>query len=178
MKALAVLIEATCYDPVTSSPKTVRVCNRNEPRVTTFNDQEWRPILTKSPAVGLSVFNGDFSGFGVNTIDGFAIAATEKDLDALAAYVWHGSVVKIYAGDVSTGDFPLVFTAVGAGITRRSNEVILVELETRNKLLADRQLLYLSYAGTGGIEGIADLKGVLKPMVFGHARYCQPVLIG
>jgi len=177
MKTLATFIEATCYDPVTTSTKTVRFCNRNDPRVTTWNNLEWRPLLIKSPSVGLSVFNGDFTGFGLTTVDNFVIAATDKDLDSIMAYMWHGARIKVYAGDVEAGTFPLIFSAVGDGATRKSNESITVGLRTNDKLLEDRDVLYYGYAGSGDIEGTPDLEGVLKPMCFGDAKYCRPVLI-
>jgi hypothetical protein len=177
MRTLAVLIECACYDSVTASTKTVRFCNRNDPRVTTFNGNEWRPILTKAPTVGLSVFNGDFTGFGETTIDSFVISGTEKDLDPMAAYTWYGAVIKVYAGDVATGTFPLIFTATGDGLTRKANETLTVGLATQDRLLEERQMLYLAYAGTGDIEGTTDLVGVVKPMVFGNSKNCKPVLI-
>lgn len=178
MKGNAVLIEATCYDPVTASSKTLRFCNRNDPRVTTWNSFQWRPLLTKSPSVGLSVFNGDFTGFGTTTIDNFEVAGTDKDLDAMAAYMWHGATIKIYAGDPAAVPFnpALITTVVGNGMTRKSNDSLIVDLQT-NDNLTNVQLLYLSYAGTGDAEGTADLEGILKPMCFGDAKYCKPVLI-
>ena len=176
MDVIAVLIEAQVYDPVSATTKTLRFTNRNDPRAASYTNVEWRPILQKSPSVGASVFNGDFTGTGGVSIDQFTISLLETDLDDLAAYVWHGAVIKIYAGNLETGVFPLVFTATGNGAARKGKESLTVELKTRDELL-QRSLLYLAYAGTGDIEGVIDLLGVLKPMVFGDAKYCKPVLI-
>ena len=41
----------------------------------------------------------------------------------------------------------------------------------------ETNVLALEYAGTGGAEGGADLKGKLKPWIFGHAKNVEPVLI-
>lgn len=42
---------------------------------------------------------------------------------------------------------------------------------------ADTKVLAKEYAGTTGIEGGSDLKGTLKPWIFGHAKNVEPVLI-
>lgn len=41
----------------------------------------------------------------------------------------------------------------------------------------ETNVLVLEYAGTGGAEGGPDLKGKLKPWIFGHAKNVEPLLI-
>ncbi len=176
MEAPAVLIRATVYDPVTATTKILNFANRDDPRVTTWNNEAWRPILMKSPAISMSVFNGDFTGSGGISVSGFSIMLLETDLDTYPQFTWHGAKIEIYAGDADSGSFTKVATVVGNGANREGRVGLLVEVKTYDELF-DRNILFFSYAGTGDIEGGADVKGILKPAVFGDAKNCQPVLI-
>jgi hypothetical protein len=176
MDVIATLIEITAFDPVANANVVGRITNRNDPRATTANGVEWLPILSSAPSVGTSVFNGAFTGAGQIDLGDFVITLADKLGDPFARLAWSGADIKIYAGDMQSGNYPLIFRAVGDGATRRGRLELAVSLTTRESLL-DVNLLTQSYAGTGNLEGDAGLKGTMKPWVFGAARFCRPVLL-
>jgi hypothetical protein len=177
MDVIGTLIEVSAFDPVTNQTVVTRMTNRNDPRATTANGQSWDPVLSSSPSVGTSVFNGAFTGAGQIDLGDFTVTLADGLADPLTRLVWDGADVKIYAGVMDgVSALPLIYRAVGNGAQRRGRLELQVSLTTRASLL-EVNILTQSYAGSGQLEGDLGLKGVLKPWVFGYARYCKPVLI-
>ena len=176
MDVIATLIEITAFDPVANANVVGRITNRNDPRATRANDQSWLPILATAPSVGTSVFNGAFTGAGAIDLSNFVITLADGLGDAFTRLMWAGADIKIYAGNMQTGNYPLIFRAVGEDATRTGRLELSVSLTTRESLLFGN-LLSQSYAGTGNLEGDSGLKGTMKPWVFGSARFCRPVLL-
>lgn len=176
MDVVATLIEATVYDPVSNSTKIVRFTNRNDPRATTYQNKEWLPILKSAPTVGLSAFNGSFTGVGELDLGPFTLTLVDGLGDDYALMAWAGADIYVYAGDMQTLNFSLLFRATGNGVTRKGRLELEIGLNTRAALL-ETNLLYFSYAGIGQSEGEDSIRGTLKPWAIGDAKFCRPVLI-
>jgi hypothetical protein len=176
MDVFATLIEVVAYDPTLGSLTTHRLTNRNDPRATTANGQSWAPVVSQSPTIGCSVFNGAFTAAGQIDLGDFVISLADTQADNLTRLVWSGAQIKVFAGNIAQGVFNQLFTAVGTGALRKGRLELVVSMTDRSALL-DQNMLAQSYAGTGNLEGSADVKGVLKPWVFGDAKFCRPVLL-
>lgn len=99
-------------------------------------------------------------------------------LDGLASdYALDGRTVRLLVGPVdgSYADYGRVFSGV-------VDEITVTEQDLRLRLSDGFARLDLPaqdhvYAGTGGLEGGADLKGKRKPLAYGISRNVTPVLV-
>jgi len=172
------LVQITAFDPVADAAVTVRVCNADDHRVTALNGQRWWPVLARAPRRRLDLFDGDFSGqiaVGIGDLD----IATRADVPVLAnapRYSWGERAVTIWRGPLggAWSDYVQVFT----GLTRPArggNGRLTIGLRPDDRW-RDKPLLP-TYAGTGGIEGPAALKGRPKPLAFGAPQHVPGVQI-
>jgi hypothetical protein len=176
MDVVATLIEAYLWDPSIGQFVTCWFTNRNDPRATTALNKQWEPILSSAPSVGLSVFNGAFTGAGEIDLGSFTLTLVDGIGDKYALMVWSGALIKIYAGDMTTGNYGLIQTVMGDGAERRGRTELEVQIRTRESVL-DTNLGLQAYGGIGNLEGDPELAGTMKPMVFGNAKICRAVLI-
>ncbi|WP_310496492.1 hypothetical protein [Sandarakinorhabdus sp.] len=162
------------WDPVAAAAVNVRVTNVDDPRVTTLDGLRWWPVLARSAARSLDLFDGDFSG---------RISASIGDLEiGLAAhpdaprYSWGERPVTIWRGDAGApwASWVQVFKGLTRPV-RASRGRMQIPLRADDRWY-DKPLLPV-YAGTGGLEGPAELKGVPKPLAIGRPQFVPPVLI-
>lgn len=181
------------------SRPVLRAAQAQDRRLTGAENAIWYPAITRAPVLGIKLFDGNFTAsvepgsatFAVNLL---ALGLTGVDMTAC---VWAGAAVKIYAvpstaevfvtsGGVRVIDefdnFVIDDLSVGEVFTGRI-ETFGIEGQTLNVTAQvddaafARNALTLTYAGTSGAEGEADLKDKLKPWVFGRALNVEPVLI-
>lgn len=132
------------------------------------------PRLKSSFNFETRLFDGDEpSGRSRPGLGEMTALNTDKGLDAALGLAWDGRRLEVFEGDKADPFYP--------GFTRRfvgTTEGIewdegRVYIRLRDpQLRCDRPLQQDTYAGTGGIEGSADLKGRRKPIAAG---YCQNV---
>ena len=180
-----VLVKLSPYDPVGAARVNLYITNRNDASATLPSGQanEYRPILTAGPTISRAVFNGDFSDIGDNSGSSLSVRLDEAALTAWLGYVWAGAPVEVRVGDLGDpyANFVLVQTIAATTLTRSTGVTCDVSLASGVNL--DRQLLYLSFAGTDNGsgtdsgEGRAEVRGTLKPWLSGTGRYIDPVLI-
>ena len=90
--------------------------------------------------------------------------------------MWAGARVTIYGGD--SGDAWPWTTLFQGLIERFEQEAYKLKLTARvDTEPFEKDVLTLSYAGTGNAEGDANLKNQVKPWIFGRALNVEPVLV-
>jgi hypothetical protein len=169
-----ILAEFTPYDPVSGAAVTMRACSVDDARVTSLNGVAWWPAISQAPRRTIDLFDGEFGG---------RIGAAIGDIEIATAafpnaprYSWGEQPVKLWRGVLGAawGSYTQIFQ----GLTRPargSNGRLRIGLRVDDRWM-DRPLLS-TYAGTGGVEGPADLKGVPKPLALGAPQFCEGVLI-
>lgn len=173
-----ILAELSPLDPASGTRVTVRTSSVQDRNVNGLNSLRWWPAILVKPVLSMRLFDGDFSSAVDAGNANFAIAlkSLEGAYPNVRRYLWQGADVKLYAG-VSGQAWPWTQVFEGLVTTQGAEASKLqltaaVDIEPFNK-----SVLTLSYAGTGGAEGGTDLKGKLKPWVFGAAMNVEPVLI-
>lgn len=172
---LTVLAELTPFDPVAASAVTVRVTNRDDARACILNSQTWWPAMTRAPRLDRRLFDGAFSGQIGSSAGDFALSLAAFP-DAMR-YEWAERPAKLWIGRLGDGfgSYTLLFEGVMTGLTGEGASAA-VGLRVNDGWM-DGPLLTASYAGTGGAEGMAALKGQPKPLAIGAPRYAEGVLI-
>lgn len=173
-----VLAEFTPLDPVTGLRPVLRVCSAEDRRITALNGTRWWPAMVETPVLTLRLFDGDFSS-DVEA-GGASLAVLHNrllKLDPLAGrFAWAGAGVKIWAGNaVDAWPWTQWFEGKVTGFEARGHRL---KLQAKvNTEPFEKDALTLTYAGTGGAEGDANLKNKVKPWVFGRALNVEPVLV-
>ncbi|MGA1853030.1 hypothetical protein VH570_19540 [Sphingobium sp. HT1-2] len=184
-----ILAELAPLKVTDGSRPVLRASSAQDRALNGVTGQKWWPAISKRPALAIPLFDGDFTqdveaataSFTVR-LDGLA----NLDSDA-RGYRWAGAPVSIYAIDTSTalnaaGSYDVAsldtvrafkgrvegFNLVGNALT------ITAEID---KEPFEKDVLVLTYAGTGDAEGGQDLKGRLKPWIFGRALNVEPILV-
>lgn len=176
---MAVLFSVAPLDPDTGARVTLRFCNRDDPRLTGLNDVKWWPGIAAAPTLSYEVFDGNFQSSVAVAAAAFRLnlTALRKAADNAPRYRWAGAAVNVYRGpDAGVwADFDLIFAGIVTDAQIQQTDVRItatVDIEP-----FDGNLLALKYGGTGGADGIEDLKDKVKPMCFGYARNVEPVMI-
>jgi hypothetical protein len=175
---LILLAELDTLDPIAGTRKTIRVTNANIASVTSLNGVSWRPAMASEPELSMRTFKGDFDGQATVGVGSMSILLGQiVQLDANAKrFAWGSTKVKIWAG-VAGQAWPWTqyFDGEVDAFTSQDGKVSLT-LKVSTKPF-EREALYLSYAGTGGLEGGSDLAGRPKPWLLGRCKGVEPVLI-
>lgn len=175
---MILLAELDTLDPIAGTRKTIRVTNANIASVTSLNGVSWRPAMASEPELSMRTFKGDFDGQATVGVGSMSILLGQiVQLDANAKrFAWGSTKVKIWAG-VAGQAWPWTqyFDGEVDAFTSQDGKVSLT-LKVSTKPF-EREALYLSYAGTGGLEGGSDLAGRPKPWLLGRCKGVEPVLI-
>jgi hypothetical protein len=164
-------------DPGTNSRVTVRLCASQDEASTGAVGEIWWPAMITQPVIQARFFDGDFS----SAVDAPS-ASFDVRLDVLIAsgqfprvqrYDWAGAECRLQR--LSGGS--LVDVALMLVDSFASEDMALGLRLVAARDLFDADVLRSTYAGTTGAEGGADLKGQLKPWVFGRALNVEPVFI-
>jgi hypothetical protein len=175
---MAVLIELTPFDPVTSARVTLRASSADDRRMTSLNNVRWWPAISEPPTLSFRLFDGDFSSAVSPGGANFSVLIDKlARMDANARrFLWAGAGVKIYAAAIGTAwPWPQVFEGKVDRFEQEHNTIKLQPVVDTEPF--DKDVLTAKYAGTGGAEGDANLKGNFKPWLFGRALNVEPILI-
>ena len=99
-------------------------------------------------------------------------------LDRWKMLTFAGSAIRLYEGPMSESsgdkltDYSLRFSGTIAAATHDENRLTLDLRDSGWRL--DRPLAVPAFAGTGGVEGGADLKGKKKPLILGAPLAVDP----
>ncbi len=156
--------------------RIVRAASANRRDITSIGGHIWEPAIAQAPAFRITLFNGDFQAAvspGAATLP-LQMAAIKKSYPWADECAWKGAEVEIRVG--KPGDawpWKLAFKGRVSGYERKG-QVLSLSAEAS---LDDKDVLTAAYAGTGLIEGDADLKGKVKPLAIGWPKNVEPVLI-
>jgi hypothetical protein len=169
-------------DPGTGNRVTLRVSAHNDAlvgrAVNGLDAERWEPAMVGAPVLRQSLFDGSFQSAAAPASASLPLAmetlkATWPDADT---YAWTGAPVEIYSEDHTTAwPWTARFKGKVASFARAGQTLALSVAVDAEPFAAD--VLTATYAGTGGAEGGADLKGRAKPLVLGWALNVEPVLI-
>jgi hypothetical protein len=175
---MEMLVEIAPLNVGTGSRVTMRLASAMDKRIVALNGQRWWPAIKRKAAMSHQFFDGDFTGqIGTGGASFQVSMFALKRLDANAAgYRYARAPVTIYAAEPGTAwPWPVLFKGV---VDRFGNADETLQLDcVVDATPFDVSALTQTYAGTGGIEGPADLKNKVKPWCFGRARGVEPVLI-
>ncbi len=169
------LIEIVARMAGTLAPVTLRMASVDDSRVCHLNDTVWWPAISKLPKLSYDLFSGEFDGQVGTPASNLSFSCLP--FDGAPALRYAGAPVRIWTGDVGapfatwTQRFEGRVKAqpsIDAGIATASIAV--------DDAWLDQPVLG-TYAGTGGAEGSADLKGTAKPLALGAPRYASGVLV-
>lgn len=153
--------------------ETVRLAGGGSKGYKQFGSTSWYAGLDRPPAIAQKLgFTG--SGFG----EGAVIQASElrwrgsaARQAALGAYYWRDAVFTLYAGPDggADGDFSILLSGRIADARPVGRGELVLQLVDPTADLA-KPILTDTFAGTGGIEGPAELKGQPKWRGWGKLR--------
>lgn len=175
---MQVLIEIQPLNLSTGAREAVRVASAQDRRITGLNGAVWVPALLQPPTLTIRLFDGDFSSAIDPGSATFTIALDEvgRTYPNAYAYLWAGAPVSIYAENAGVA-WPWTRRFVGK-VSRFEKAAKRIQLVAEVDTAAlEKDVLYLKYAGTTGIEGGADLKDRVRPWVWGHVKGIEPVQI-
>lgn len=169
----AYLVEIAPYDPVAGAPVVLRATTDDDARVCGLNGGGWWPVLLRVGKRAQRNFDAGFPGFAPTPT-----MTLELDLSAwpdAARYSWGDRPIKLWAGEPGE-PWPWA-QKVQALVAAAGVQDGRIRLTLRpDDAWLDRPVLGL-YAGTGGLEGPATLKGAVKPLSLGAPKYLPPQLI-
>ncbi|TWB15591.1 hypothetical protein [Nitrospirillum bahiense] len=174
------LLEVQPYDPAIGGTRTLYFSDTGfvtEPGDAPANTYYRRFLdipLAESRSLGTGTSIGGYSTPASGTI---TLANDNGQLDGLAAYSWEGRPYRLLW---STKAKPALadFTQLRAGVI---DQVVVgndCQIQTLDRsALFDVSALPYTFAGTGGVEGTADMKGRYKPRCLGQPPQFTPILV-
>lgn len=180
---MIVFLEVTPTWPIDAEP--IRVVSAADARAQTWDGQRWAAALFDPGQLGISLFSGEI-GTIIETSVAPVVIAEEALLESYPDAVdvrWQGASFNMWAGtfDTTSDTYPYandVQEVAKGTVSRFEKDAGSLKLSLDPSGVAgDTKVLVREYAGTGGAEGGPDLKGTLKPWIFGHAKNVNPTLI-
>lgn len=172
-------LEATPWDPAMNGPITVRACSIDLSAIVLAFGQEWLPVMDGGLVISTTAFDGTFAGRARSTRGELALLTAAAEIDTWASYVWASRSVKVWTAEITgTAEAP-IFPAARTLLFDGESESFdpdraTLFLNTRQPV---GQVASDAYAGTGGLEGTAALKGVRKPFAAGRLTNASVLLI-
>jgi hypothetical protein len=174
-----ILFEVIPTDP-SGNLVTVNMAHASaKPDSTLLDGKEWRPLISQRPTFTFEISdnNGDLTEakIGRGTIS-FRVSDHYEN-EIWSKWIWSGAQARVWFGDFGApfSDYKLYFTGEVSSLSRSGITASLDLLGPDAKL--DKDLLSLTYKGTGGAEGPTDMEGTLKPWCSGDAENINSVLV-
>ncbi len=120
------------------------------------------------------------SKIGGRSLPGFGrleLKNADGEIDAALTQSWNGRAVRVKCGakEFAYDDFGVIFSGTAAGL-QWTTGIVSVNLRDFQFLL-DKPIQQNLYAGTGGYEGTAELKGKPKPLCYGKCLNITPIFV-
>lgn len=167
-----VLIEAQPWAP-NGTPVAVRLAGGGSRGYTHRGSLDWIPGVSRLPRftsqIGFDVAQGGFTGGSIPTTGAIGFQPSDKGvLSALSQLVWVGAPITVLSGDDALADPAWTVELAGtvAGLTVRGGEASFTISDLSGDL--GKPLLTDRFAGTGGVEGIAEAKDRIKRRSWGR----------
>lgn len=161
---MPILVQIDAYDPIADAAVTLRMASDDDASVCQMVGQIWWPVLDKLPTLAMDFFGGEF---GAVTTPAASLSLAVEPWPDFARYAFADARLRIFHGD---------YGADWAGYTLRFDGRVTAQPVVENGraqigFAVDDQWLdtpiLATYAGTGGIEGAAAMKGNVKPLAIG-----------
>lgn len=135
------------------------------------------PVVNNPLQFDVSIMRGDTLGIGAVSFGAIEIRNGDGSLDYLAGLNWKGRriVIKTARKGWEYDLFTPVFDGLINGIELADQVVTITFRDIGLRL--DLEIESPNYAGTGGIEGNANLDGKMKPLLYGECFNIEPVLV-
>lgn len=176
-----ILAELTPLNKTSGARPLLRAASAQDRFLTRSGGQRWWPSMSRKPVISTQLFDGDFSSDVEVGSAAFTIRLSQlENLDGAArAYLWASAGITLYAlpEGVEVSDIT-PYKLFNGKVSRFAADGDALSLTADvDTAPFEKNVLYLEYAGTTGIEGGADLKGRLKPWILGAAKNVEPVKI-
>lgn len=161
---MPIIVQIDAYDPVTAGPVTLRMASDDDTAVCHLNGQVWWPVLDRLPVLAMDFFGGEF---GQVTTAAASLSLAVEPWPDFARYAFPDARLQIWHGDAG---------AAWAGYTLRfdgrvTSQPVIEDGRAQVGFAVDDKWLdtpmLATYAGTGGVEGPAAMKGTVKPLAIG-----------
>lgn len=176
--ALNILIEVA---PLKNGvPETLRMSSafNVDAAGTQLNGYQWLPIVTRKPTREINISDDGVLDTISITHGSISFWMTEEvGNEVWSSYEWTGATCNVWMGTAGAAfnTYTQYLTGTVSSLAREGMNATVELLGPEAALETD--LLTLEYAGTGGAEGPASLRGTLKPRCFGIPQSVEPVLI-
>ncbi len=175
-----ILFEASPIDTITGNAVTVRLSTAfSQDSSVLVDGKRWEPCIIDGPVFKYGVFadgkptdfSADYGAISFVLDDDFANIPW-------TALAWDGCFASVWVGELGAdfSSYRRIFSGQCGAIVRDARGSAKVSLNGAETQITGN-LLSQAYAGTGGIEGPAELTGTLKPVTFGFAENVEAVLI-
>lgn len=158
-----------------STPTPLRMASHDDDRLCHLNGQTWWPSIVALPKRRYDFFDGAFGG-GIVAPTG-SIDIQVDALPNLPGLALHDARFRLWKGELGAAWSAYELLVDG----RVQDQPTVTDGRASISFGVDDswldQPLLSPYAGTGGLEGGADLKGQPKPLLLGAPRYAPGVLI-
>lgn len=171
------LVRVSPLDTVSGNRVEIHLSSMQDRRVTGLDGKVWDPCLIAEPQIGIQFWNGDFTAAiepGRIALS-IVMASLKRSYANVERFYWPGAPIKIWTG--AAGDaWPWTekFNGTIGDFGGEDDAHLTLNGEVDNTPF-DVDVLTATYAGTGGAEGTAGIKGKVKPLVLGWARVVEPV---
>lgn len=163
----SVLVELSPYDPVAAAAVTLRATDTDSASVCALNGVAWIPAVAGVGSFGMDLFSASFPGFAETPTGSLSLSLEADPL--MPRYSWADRPAKIWIGKPGEAwPWTLLFEGlVSSAVSRGGRMQIALRVDDA---WLDKPVL-AAYAGTGGAEGPATLKGTPKPLCIGAPKY-------
>lgn len=158
-----------------STPVAVRLASHDDPALCHLDGQTWWPAIVTLPKLRYDFFDGAFGG-GITTPTG-QITVQVETVPTLPALALHDARFRLWKGTLGDafGAYSLLFDGRVQDQPTIANGIASINFAVDDSWL-DEPLL-ATYAGTGGAEGPAELKGQVKQLLLGTPRFVEGTLV-
>lgn len=175
-----ILLEIAAVDPATGLTTPIHMSSASADDSGIYlNGYTWVPAITAGPEFDFNIWSSgqpQTTTISYGQIS-FQMNPTFANTD-IGKYALQGSLATVWFGSLNTpfASYRQIWTGTLGPFKRDNDQSGTISLLGPEANLA-RPLLTATYAGTGGVEGGANMIGTLKPRVFGACTNVEPVLI-
>lgn len=170
---IAFLVQIDAWAGSVATP--VRIASHDDDRLCHLDGVVWVPALARTPVLRHDFFDGAFDG-QIDAPTG-EISVAIGAVPGFAALSLHDARVRVWSGVLGDGwgGFTLIFDGRVQEQPAVEDAVAQISVGVDDAWL-DEPLLP-TFAGSGGAEGGADLRGQVRPLALGAPRFCEGVLV-
>jgi len=177
MSRVTYLFEATPYDPSLPGLRNVNFSSGLLEETIPGSSASFPVRLAETFSYEVTIFSDGNPGSTSTSIGTCVVNNVDGRFDHLLLHNWDDRPLVIKQGirGQSYGDYSTLFVGRTLEATADGTNLVFSLKDNGAKLIKMAQTL--TYLGTGGKEGGADLRGLEKPLLYGDVRNANPVLV-